>query len=104
MTSTVVSGVDCASTSGRWVVVSAHNGMAFTIPNTIGDKTTKTAKVPSNSFVLSDRSRAGFRLMMCTIRFFRSAPVTLETQGIGYVAQKFTDLQYALGVDFPFTA
>src|SRR5271169_3429701 len=55
-------------------------GVAFTRPNTTGEAKASNPAAPSNSFLLKSSFRAMCSVMMYTILFLRSDPVTPETQ------------------------
>src|SRR5579863_3908772 len=58
-------------------------GGAFATPNTTGTATAANPAVPSNSFLRQSNLRAARSLMIRTIRFLRSAPVTPDRQARG---------------------
>src|ERR1039458_4479051 len=65
------------------VCACARFGVACARPNTTGTAIAASPAAPSNSFLLKSNLRVAPSVMMRTIRFFKSAPVTPDTQASG---------------------
>src|SRR5580704_13486430 len=84
--------IEATSNTGNFVVVlaacdSARVGVACRNPNRIGAATETSPAAMSNGFLVKFTPLATRPVMMRTIRFLRSAPVTPETQANGEATQ-----------------